>query len=381
MKVLIVSTNLSHPTDAGNRAAIMGQVQILLHLGCEVHFLFVDMSLRWTDESAMREYWQGNYHVFHLSTLGKVRRVLTDKLRPRFSGGHWKCDDHYPFGLEKYVRLLNQKQHFDAVIIQYMRLSRLLPGIDIPRKAIYTHDVFSYKDLRIGGPFYEACDANEEAKAMQRCPNIFAIQKEEAIYYKFIAPKSRVFTVYNPYEFHQQPVCGNQNILYLASRMEFNVTGIRWFLEQVWPKLLIVHPEAKLLIGGTVCQHIAQSQYPNVELQGFVESLDDFYRQGDIVINPVYQGTGMKIKTFESLSYGKTTIVHPHSATGIFQKDSAPIHCTADADEWVSTLNQMLCPGYDHAGNQKAAKAYIEAMYGYIAKQYDIFLNEDNPIK
>ena len=54
MKVLIVSTNLSHPTDAGNRTAIMGQVQILKHLGCDIHFLFVDMALRQADESQMK---------------------------------------------------------------------------------------------------------------------------------------------------------------------------------------------------------------------------------------------------------------------------------------------------------------------------------------
>ena len=219
MKVLIVSTNQSHPTDAGNRTAIMGQVQILKHLGCDVHFLFVDMSLRKTDESQMREYWSDHYHVFHLHPLRKVRRVIIDKVRTTICHGRWLCDDHYPFGLEDYLEQLNKKQLFDAIVIQYMRLSRLLTYTSIPKKALYTHDVFSYKDLRTGTPFYEACNAHEEAKALQRCPNIFAIQEDEATFYSYLAPKSKIFTVYSHFDYHHQPEAGNKNILFLASRM------------------------------------------------------------------------------------------------------------------------------------------------------------------
>ena len=204
MKVLIVSSNQSHPTDAGNRTAIMGQVQILQHLGCDVHFLFVDMALHQTDESQMKEFWGENYHVFHLNPLRKVRRIFIDKVRATLCHGRWLCDDHYPFGLENYVEHLNNLLHFDAIVLQYIRLSRLLTYTSIPKKAIYTHDVFSYKDLRTGAPFYEACNAHEEAKALQRCPNIFAIQEEEATYYNYLAPKSKIYTVYSHFEYHHQ---------------------------------------------------------------------------------------------------------------------------------------------------------------------------------
>lgn len=374
MKILIVSTNKSHPTDAGNRAAIMGQVRILKHLGCDVHFLFVEMSLKKSDTSDMEAYWGNNFHVFNQSTIGKVHRYITDQVRVKFNHGYWKCDDHYASGLDRYVNTLDEQFHFDAIIIQYMRLSKLLPKIKIPRKAIYTHDVFSYKDIRTGGPFYETCNAHEEARALQRCPNIFAIQEEEAIYYKFIAPSSKIYTVYNPYIFHQQPIADTQAILYLASRMEFNVSGILWFLDNVWERVLSSSPDAKMLIGGSVCEQIPRDKYPNVELQGYVDSLDAFYAQGNIVINPVFQGTGMKIKTFESLSYGKTTVVHPHSTHGIFEKATAPIFCCLEPEEWARILEEMLDPIYDHKKIRDADQLYIQEMYNFIENQYKGFL-------
>jgi len=376
MKVLIVSTNLSHPTDAGNRAAIMGQVQLLKHLGCEIHFLFVDMALRQADESEMQEYWGDHYHVFHLNPLSKGYRVLVDKIRKHWCHGYWHCDDHYPFGLESFVERLDNKLHFDAVIIQYMRLSRLFTRCNIPRKAIYTHDVFSYKDLRTGAPFYETCNAHEEAKALQRCPTIFAIQEEEATYFGYLAPKSKIYTVYNHFNFHHQPPTENKNILYLASRMEFNVAGILWFLDDVWPMVIDHDPTIRLIIGGTVCERIPEGKYANIELLGRIDCLDDFYRQGDVVINPVFQGTGLKIKTFEALSFGKVAIVHPHSTQGIYKKDTAPLLVAKNPIDWVNFISEIFINNYQVLEIKRKDEIYIQEMNSFICSQYDSFLTK-----
>lgn len=378
MKVLIVSTNLSHPTDAGNRTAIMGQVLILKHLGCDVHFLFVDMALRATDESQMKAYWGDNYHVFHLNPMRKVRRVITDKIRSFFFHGYWYCDDHYPRGLEHYVQHLDFQFHFEAVIIQYMRLSKLFLHCSIPRKAIYTHDVFSYKDIRTGGPFYETCNAHEEAKALQRCPNIFAIQEEEAAYFSYLAPQSKIFTVYSPFDYHPQPLVGNKNLLYLASRMEFNVNGIFWFLDNVWPLALDQDPDLKLMIGGSVCEKVPVNKYKNVFLLGRVNSLDSFYSIGDIVINPVFQGTGLKIKTFEALSYSKVTIVHPHSIQGVFNKSAAPLLIAQKPTEWVQHIFSIINNNLQIEELKRKSAIYIQEMNDYISSQFDSFLSESH---
>ena len=378
MKVLIVSSNQSHPTDAGNRTAIMGQVLIFQHLGCDVHFLFVDMALRQTDESQMKEFWGENYHVFHLNPLRKVRRVIIDKARAKLCHGRWQCDDHYPFGLEKFVEHINNQMHFDAIVLQYMRLSRLLTYTSIPKKAIYTHDVFSYKDLRTGAPFYEACDAHEEAKAMQRCPNIFAIQEDEATYYSYLAPNSKIFTVYSHFDYHQQPVTRNKNILFLASRMEFNVSGILWFLDKAWPMIVNQDPELKLIIGGTVCEKIPEDKYSNIMLLGKVDSLDNFYQRGDVVINPVFQGTGLKIKTFEALSYGKVVIVHPHSSQGIYKRDTAPLLLASQPADWVNIISDILKNRILVQEIKQKDEKYIQEMNNYINSQYSSFLSESH---
>lgn len=374
MKILIVSSNLSHPTDAGNRVAIMGQVQLLLNLGCEVHFLYADMALHPADDSEMRKYWKEKYHVFHLSAFQKGKRILTDYIRRHFNNNYWKCDDHYPNGIEKYVEKLHHEHRFDAVIIQYIRLSKLLTNTTIPKKAIYTHDVFSYKDLKVGAPFYEACNAHQEAIALQRCPNIFAIQEEEATFYHFLAPQSTIYTVYSSYNQNKQDIVGNNTVLFLASRMEFNINGIRRFIKEVWPLVLQQKPDAKLLIGGSVCEEITDLAAHSVKLLGQVGSLESFYKQGDIVINPVFQGSGLKIKTFEAISFGKVVIVDPHSTIGIFNKEEAPLLIASSVKEWANHICQTLGNISRISSFKKTDDIYIEKLNKYILEPYRSFL-------
>ncbi|MCH5311506.1 MAG: glycosyltransferase family 4 protein [Prevotella sp.] len=374
MKILIVSTMPSHPTDAGNRAAIMGQVGLLQNLGHDVHYLFASMELSNSiDYDAMKCYWGEKLHIFTMNKLLKARRFVTDLWRKKVNGYYWKVDDHYPWGIASYINKLNEKEKFGACIIQYYRLSRLLPSISIPRKAIYTHDVFAYKDIRTGKPFYEACTAHEEAKAMQRCPNIFAIQQEEAVYYKMLSPKSNVYTVYSSFKTCNQKIQNNKVLLFLASRMAFNTNGIQWFLDNVWQPLKAKAPEIRLMIGGTVCENIKQA-YKDVTLCGKVDRLDDFYALGDIVINPVYQGTGLKIKTFEALSYGKATIVHPHSMTGIYNASAAPLTSASSSDEWTEAILNLVNNPQLIEKRCHQSVAYIEEMNDFICMQYKKFL-------
>lgn len=93
-------------------------------------------------------------------------------------------DDQYPYGLEYAVNKLDEQIHFDVCVINYYYLSRLFEFIHIPKKAIVTHDCIAYKNLKVGTPTM-CITADTEAKAMQRCPHIFALQEVEACYFNF----------------------------------------------------------------------------------------------------------------------------------------------------------------------------------------------------
>ena len=92
----------------------------------------------------------------------------------------------------------------------------------------------------------------------------------------------------------------------------------------------------------------------------------DFYALGDIVINPVFNGTGLKIKTFEALSYGKTVLSSTHSMEGIFSPQSCPIYKADTIDEYISHLTNILSTPHILKNNREQAESYIVSLDSYI---------------
>ena len=196
----------------------------------------------------------------------------------------------------------------------------------------------AYKDIKFGMPYF-CTDANTEAKSMQRCPHIFAIQGIEADYFQMLSPKSTVYTVYDVFSYHKQMITGNHNIVYLSGSNVFNQNGLRWFLDNIYPAIQEKFSDVKLIVGGSVCKVMPElKSIDGVESQGYIDDVNAFYSQGDVCINPCYQGTGLKIKTIESISYDKVTMVHPHSTQGIYDKDHAPLFSSDKAEDWVKFL-------------------------------------------
>ena len=113
---------------------------------------------------------------------------------------------------------------------------------------------------------------------------------------------------------------------------------------------------------------------PGVQLLGFVDNPADFYAKADVAINPVYQGTGLKIKTFEAISYDKVTLVHPHSMAGVFKKDEAPLFASETPIKWVEMLEKMWGKNKCIENTKGKNKAYLKDMNEFIEAEYKRFL-------
>lgn len=381
MKILIVSKCPTHPTDAGNRWWILSQTETLQQLGHEVHFLYIeekplrrDVTPYIEDLEKTSKYWRNNFYLYTVSKWSKAKMNFLKYYRTLFCHYYYKVDDNYPYGVEKVVNQLNSKLHFDVCIINYYYLSRLFKYIKIPKKAIATHDCMAYTNLKIGESIL-CTTANAEACAMQRSPHIFALQEMEANYFQLLSPQSKVYNIYGKYNYHSQPIVSNKNIVFLSGNNSFNQNGIRWFIREVFPMIRDRFPEAQLLVGGSICKMLQSIGYiEGVKTFGYIDNPAEFYALADVAINPIYQGTGLKIKTFEAIAFDKVTLVHPHSMAGIFKKEDAPLMASDKPEEWVHFLSTIWKqPKYITEIKHKNME-YIEEMNKFIDKEYKRFL-------
>ena len=383
MKILIVSKCPTHPTDAGNRWGILAQAQILENLGCEIHFLYIqELPMHKKDaKSFLRDlketsaFWGNRFHLFKVSKFQKFVFNIKKKVDERFRHNFWSVDEVFPNGLTNYVRGLQREYQFDACIVNYVYLTKLFTKVKFPKTAVFTHDCMSYKNLMVG----ESCrtmNAHQEAIGLQRCQHIFAVQDEEMAYFHLLSPQSHVYNIYSKYDYHPQHIVGNHTIVFLSGGNIYNVHGIQWFVKEIWPLIVRRFSDAKLIIGGSICKVIKDFEgIPGVTLYGFVDVPADFYAQADVAINPVYQGTGLKIKTFEAISFDKVTLVHPHSMAGVFRKENAPLIASDKPEEWVKTLEEVW-NGKDFIKLYKAKnELYLKDMNAFIVSEYKRFLN------
>ena len=368
-RILVAADIHTHPIRGGNQQCIMQYVELLRKLGSEVYFLYIDLSEGnfITDET--REYWGD--HFFYYRT--PFWQTICQKIRRRIEHCYYSphLDVYYPNGLTEYVNNLHKQFCFDGLIVNYIWNSKLAE-CNIPIKTIYTHDVFTNRNEKLGvKDAWYSYPQKEEAKGISRFAEVLSIQDEESEWYRKLAPNSNIRTVYSSFDFVEQPVTTNKNILFFSGGGKLNKDGIDRFIKDVWPLVMERDSDIKLLIGGGICGSFKNENLPdNIILKGRYDNPDDFYALGDICINPVFNGSGLKIKTFEALAHGKVTIVDPHSALGVYRPDSIPLYRAKTSLDYVDVVFQFMGNVEAITKQHRACKTYIEELNDYILQQY-----------
>lgn len=141
-------------------------------------------------------------------------------------------------------------------------------------------------------------------------------------------------------DFDKQMNSENSKALFIGSYFFGNVQGVKWFCSNVLPytniKLTIVGASMNLL--NNELQH-----NPKIEIYSDVPDLDVFYRDADFVILPIMSGSGMKVKTAESLMHGKFIIGTDEAFRGYDISSREGIVCNS-AKEFIEAINNMNLP-------------------------------------
>ena len=99
----------------------------------------------------------------------------------------------------------------------------------------------------------------------------------------------------------------------LAAYFGPNNDGIRWFVENVYNQVTI-----KLRIVGKGMGRLRNEPWmpDSVEICSDVPDLAPYLEAADIMILPIFKGSGMKVKTCESLMYGKNILATDEALVG-----------------------------------------------------------------
>ncbi|HSW15179.1 MAG TPA: glycosyltransferase [Solimonas sp.] len=327
-KVLFVSDVPTHPSTAGNRARIRTLVDAVGRLGHEVHFAALVRPGAELDPAMARRY-GSRLHVLPFRRrrgLGwaaeHARRRVGRWLRSD-AGWTWSLDAWFDDRLDDRLRDLQRREAFDVVVVEYVYLSRAALAFPASvRKVIDTHDRFTDRhrlSLRAGRAYgwFSLCAADER-RGLSRADVVIAIQHEEAASFEALlaGTRTRVETVghvFDPDETVDR--ARTAHALLVGSDNVLNVEGARYFTDQVLPRIRRQEPGFELLVAGDVGRAMADT--PGVRKLGRVPAIGAAYAQAAVALNPVRSGTGLCIKTLETMAFGLPLVTTRSGARGL----------------------------------------------------------------
>ena len=375
MKILIISQVPTHKTNSGNRSCILSYSKLLIKSGHDVKFLHLKkFTTSNIDSKSTINFWGTNYNEIKLGITYNFKilfyRFLAFKI---FRSNHIKVDHYYPSQIKNKVTRVVNKIDPDIIIINYIWLSKLftLKFNSSFKKLLYTHDVFTDKYEKTGFRWFST-SKEEEARALNRCDTVLAIQEEEARFLKSITKsQTNLITTYSPIKQKPPQLVTAKNLLFLSSSNEFNVEGINWFIEKIFPQLLKKDNEIKLLIGGSICSKL-KFEHKNIIYQGFIDNLEEFYSQGNIVINPVRNGTGLKIKTLEAISFSKAIVMDAHNIIGLPYQDDLKKFIAKNNNEFIFKLLELITDNNKLLQQMEISKSYAEKYQSLVNSRFNM---------
>lgn len=209
---------------------------------------------------------------------------------------------------------------------------------------------------------------NDEKRALSKADIVWAITEQEHQHFRKMVgnENTKIYTLTHlkPFEKSEVKKAG-KNIIMIGSGNRLNLEGLDWFMEQVWQKLKHYDDDFKFIIAGSVCKVLEGFvEDEQVELFGLFDSPGEVYSMGDVFINPMQSGTGLKIKTFEALAHGKFVISTKAGATGLDDMIGNGLACSDDPAIWVKEIVSFFRDPNQKKKELDRAGKMISEIYG-----------------
>ena len=334
--VLVFTPTPTHPPIQGNRRRVYDMCQAMQSAGADLTLLYyATEGLSAGQALQMKEAWNELEVVFPRGFVPKHSLVRYPAI-----------DDWFDPAIGEAIRRLCAEKRFDVCVANYVWYSKLFDFLpERTLRVIDTHDVFGgraqrFEEIGIAPEWYHTSVAQERI-GLDRSDFVIAIQDDEA---ETLAARTRshVHTVgfLSAPEYLPAVRSGGQSPLrvgYVASANPFNVSSLRSFARAIQAS-----PEfsqaCEIHLAGPICSALPSTQR-TFHCHGIVDSVTDFLRTVDVVVNPMVGGTGLKIKSLEALSYGKPLVATRDAMVGIPTNHAA--HRLANSEEIVSWLTGL----------------------------------------
>jgi sugar transferase (PEP-CTERM/EpsH1 system associated) len=297
-----------------------------------------------------------------------------------------------PYQMSKYCRpevaeQLNaylQKNHFDAIICDFLLTAGVIPWENKIPTIIFTHNVEATiwrRHFEVStNPFWKVMSWRE-FKTMERAERLYLEKADHVLtvseadkndFAKFLDPRkiTVIPTGVDTDYFKPQSGPTNAGSMVFTGSMDWlpNDDAIAYFAEAIMPLIRKQVPEAKLwVVGRRPTQRLKQlaERDGSIRVTGGVEDIRPYVRDCAVYVVPLRIGGGTRIKIFEAMGMGKAVVSTTIGAEGLPVEDGTHIRLADDPESFARETITLLQDTAAASALGQNARKLVEENYGW----------------
>ncbi|MCD2425981.1 glycosyltransferase family 4 protein [Niabella pedocola] len=324
-------------------------------------------------------------NIFRYYFKSKLPNQLRKKRAKR--NGNAVIDDYTTVHLHQNFNELLQKKKYDCIIMSYVTWSTLLennPNVEGVKLIIDTHDFMTAQ--------FKGRAGFQLGKTFEREMKLLSIYNET---WSQSADEQYLFSQFLPVKHRFVPIMYKDNslgaslvesqeydLIYVGSENDNNQQSINWFFNTVYP---LLPKDIRICVIGKICDYFPS--FPNVEKHLFVYDLSEYYHKAKLAICPMLNGTGVKVKVVEAMSYGLPIVCNLRGLDGLPIKDGNGCLRADSPEEFAHGIQSLLTDDkYRSKISEKAKETFntffeINKCYKDLDKVFNISLRKENRVR
>ncbi|MDD4553862.1 MAG: glycosyltransferase [Bacteroidales bacterium] len=281
---------------------------------------------------------KGLKHTF-IRPLQFYELVLTNY----FSGlRSYKLPDYSFPGLKRLLQNILKSKTYQYVLISYIQWAHLidqkLPCN--PKTIITIEDLLSIntsENKKTSGVRQNSIE--EEIKRINLFNYALCISKSEMELIEDRMEKTKLyyFPVFLAGQTQNKKVIHKYDILFVGSNNKSNQRAFKWFYENVFPQL---RNDLRILFVGTIVDSIPPKE--SFKKIRHIDDISEIYSSASVIINPMTDGTGMKVKLIEALAYGKPVISTSKGVSGLSKAVIEQLIVTDEPSGFADWIHKLI---------------------------------------
>ena len=390
LKILFLHKQILFPRDTGGKIRVLNLLQ---HLA------------RWHDVTYVCNLRDGEDALLpQMTALGMRVEAVPGQASPhgspRFlasavanlaSSRPYAIDRNFDPRLRERIRELVREEHYDLVICDTVQMARHTIGLDLPPTILFQHNVEAQilqRHAQVSeGSLKRAYMFNQFRKmeAFERdCgrhfDHVIAVSRQDAEIFRQRYGWRHVDAIDTAVDtgfFQPRPQEEVEGRVMFLGSMDWlpNQDGIRFFSDEVWPRVIARRPDATFQVVGRNPPPAvrALAQRPGIEVTGSVPDVRPYLAQASVVVVPLLVGGGTRLKIYEAMAMAKATVSTTIGAEGLPVEPGAHYLQADSAEQFAQDIVRLLDdPALRHRIGE-AADQFVRSHYGSetIARQFE----------